>query len=103
MLCHAWFEVFVVPPLGGKSRLEAGTTNEVPISPKAVAVGSGLNDFQLIDLRRHDEIVFGQSAKGVGSEFDPGIAITFEMQVGMMSFGFGQFRHAVEFLRHRGK
>ena len=46
-------------------------------------------DGNLIDLRRQDEVVLAQSGDGVGPELDGNLTISFEMQVGMMSFLFG--------------
>src|SRR5271157_2001727 len=53
-------------------------------------------DGDLVDLRRQDEVVLAQSTDGVGPELDGNLTIAFEMQVGMMTFLFGQGRNVVE-------
>ena len=62
---------------------------------------------QLIDLRRQDKIVLAQPADRVGPDLDPEILVAPKMQIGVMLFGFGEFRdllkeaHPGEKILHR--
>ena len=58
-------------------------------------------DRQLIDLRRQDEIVLRQPADRVRPQFDPYVAVAFDVQVRVMAIGLGQFGTAIEKL-HAG-
>ena len=46
----------------------------------------------LVDLGRQDEIILGQSVDGMGPKGDGHIAVTFQMEVGVVSFLLGQAR-----------
>jgi hypothetical protein len=47
-------------------------------------------DRQLINLSRQDEIIFTQATDGMSPDFDAQVAVAFEVQIGVMSLGFGQ-------------
>src|ERR1700680_1024161 len=53
-------------------------------------------DGKLIDLGRHDKIVYRQAAEIVRGEFDGHITIAPQVQVGVMVLRLGDPAHAVE-------
>jgi hypothetical protein len=55
-----------------------------------------MRGLQLVDFGGKDEVIFGQAADGMGPDFNPHVAISFEVQIRMMRFFLCQGRHPLK-------